>query len=256
MKKKGTYNQKRSRRRRRRKGLGLVMSFICLVLVIVSLLSAAVIFFKIAEIEVVGDSRYSDEVIVAASKLEMGSSMFLFNKFASINSIFSQCPYIDELVMRRTLPDKVQIIVSECVPIAIIQAEAKWYIMDIKGKLVEEITPTGGEGLIIITGAQIKTAELGKYITFSDEEAGKALFSILNTAKNNDILVNIDNLDISKAYDIRMGYLGRFEVKLGTADHLEKKMRFLAAVLDELSPNDKGTIDISEGDVARFIAKN
>jgi len=221
-------------------------------MILFALASAAVIFFKIGSIEVVGETVYTDQQIIEASNIKLGQSMFLFNKFASISSIFSSCPYIDEIQMRRSLPDKIQIIVTPCQPVVAVQSGGRLYAMDIKGKILEEMAIGSQTDIPIVTGAELTEPEVGKYAVFSEEEKSKALFSALNTAKNNDILSNIGGIDITKIYDVKFKYLGRFRVEIGSVDDIEHKFKFMQAVIDSLGENEMGVIDVSDGQTGYF----
>lgn len=229
-----------------------MVSFICFALVLAALVSAAVIFFKIGTVEVSGESRYSRQEIIDASGLETGRSMFLFNKFASISRIFAACPYIDTVQMRRTLPDRIEILVTPCRPTAVLLSEDGFYIIDDGGKILEKTDKSGASGLPQVTGGVLVAPEVGKRAEFFEEESAKALFSVLNTAKNNDILNDIDSVDITKVYDIQFEYMGRFTVRIGTADEIERKFKFVAAVIAALGDSERGVIDVSDGQTGYF----
>lgn len=246
------YKQAKRNRRRRKRSFSFVVSFICFALVLAALVSAAVIFFKIGTVEVVGESRYSAQEIIDASGLQTGQSMFLFNKFASISRIFSACPYIDTVQMRRTLPDRIEILVTPCQPVAVILSEGARYIIDGGGKILEKTDEAGASGLPQVTGGVLTSPEVGKRTEFFEEESAKALFSVLNTAKNNDILNDIGDIDISKVYDIQFEYMGRFTVRIGSADDIERKFKFVAAVIEALGERESGVIDVSDGQTGYF----
>lgn len=252
MKRVGSLKKNRRGRRRRRRSFRPVVSFICFVMILAALVSAAVIFFKIGSVEVVGETRYSDEDIIEASGVQLGQSMFLFNKFAAISSIFSACPYIDEIQMKRTLPDLIQIYVTPCTPVVCMYSQDAWYILDIKGKILEKIGSDQLGELPVVTGGQLETPEVGKYAVFFEEESSKALFSVLNTAKNSDILEDIGDIDITKVYDVKFEYLGRFTVEIGSFDDIERKFKFMNAVVASLGENETGVIDVSDGQTGYF----
>ncbi len=221
-------------------------------MIVAALASAAVIFLKIGEIRVSGDSRYTDEEIIEASGLHPGQSMYLFNKFASISSIFRECPFIDTVRMKRTLPDIVEIIVTPCRSIVAVKAEDAYYVLDEKGKILERADDVSGTDLHVVRCSGLETPEVGKAAVFFDEETPKALFSLLNTAKNSDILKNIGEIDVMKAYDVKYHYLGRFIVEIGTTEDLEHKFRFADAVVQQLGENEMGVIDVSDGQTGYF----
>ena len=246
------YRKAKRNRRRRRRGLGPAAAFVCFALVLAALASAAVIFFKIGSITVTGETVYTSEEIIEASGLEKGESMYLFNKFKAISSIASSCPYIDEIRIRRALPDGIEIIVTPCTAAAVIYSDFVYYIIDENGKILENAGRNQPENMAVVSEGELKNPQVGKTAVFSAEESSKALFSVLNTAKNSGILSDISSIDITKIYDIKFEYLGRFTVELGTADDIERKFKFVSAIIDALGDNERGVIDVSSGETGYF----
>lgn len=266
--------QSKSRRRRRRNSRGgapAVLVLLCLVVAAAAILTAMTIFFKVRSITLSGETRYSAQEVAEASGLREGDNLILFNKFRAINSIFDACPYLHTVQMRRRLPDRVEILVTECVPVAVIEDEpamtpdpkdknktvpiggtGKWLI-DIEGKLLEQVKEVP-EGLCYLRGLTLKKPKIGKYANFSDEDLEKPAFLLLNTAKDNDILPDIGEVDFSEPYNIRFTYTNRFTVAIGSAEELEKKIRYLRLITEEkLGANVRGLIDVSDTQKARFV---
>ncbi|MBQ9925323.1 MAG: hypothetical protein IJO51_04810 [Clostridia bacterium] len=48
----------------------------------------------------------------------------------------------------------------------------------------------------------------------------------------------------------------RFTVYVGTGDDLERKFKFVDAVIAALGPNDRGSIDVSDGKTGYFSQSN
>ncbi len=243
---------RKRRRRRNRRGPGLLISFFCLVLICAAILAAVTVFFKVKEITVVGDTRYDAQELAKASQISVGENMFFLNKFAAIDRIFKDHPYLDEVTMHRRLPDTIEINVTECVPVAALESGGAYWLIDAKGKLLENIPYDRAVQTCLITGAELKEPKVGKYATFSDEEKAKALFTILNTAQNSDILKEIMGIDIQKIFEIKLQYTDRFTVELGTVEDLEKKIGFLESVIGKLGSTDTGVIDLTDAQTARF----
>jgi len=250
--------RRRAHRRRRRDAVGGVVLpiILCAVLTPLAVAIAITVFFRVSEVVVTGESGYSDYQIVEASGIKAGQNMFQFNKFKAIDGIFEDMPYIDEISIRRHLPDTVEIKVSRCSPVATIEHDGLWYLMDIKGKVLENVGAVEPSGYPVITGAEIKSLKVGKYAEFISEETQKPLFLVLNTAINNDILQYIGCIDVEKAYNIKFTYKDRFSVNLGDSEQMEKKFRFLLTVEDKLLPSNRGTIDLSDGTTAWFTPEN
>lgn len=269
-------NRKRRRRRRgRRGGAGALLTFFALVLIIAAVVAALTIFFKIQKVTVTGESRYPAAELAAASGIETGRNMFLFNKIKAIEGLFAQYPYLDEISIRRHLPDTVDITVTECQPMAVLHSlseytppklkatdepvttvKEEYYLIDIKGKLLELVDAEAGQNYCLIEGASLKNPAVGKYASFAEEQKQKPLFLVLNSLNDHDILLNVDLIDITETYNISFRYTHRFLVKIGSVDELEKKIDCMNAVIDDerVGANDVGIIDVSSpGTAVRFI---
>ncbi len=248
-------SRKRRRRRKKRGGGGRAFVILLVVLLTIAAIIAAVtVFFRVNEIFVTGDSRYNEQDIVIQTGIEISSNMFLFNKFTAINRLFDEFPYLDEISIRRRLPDKVEIIVIECVPVAILSTSSGDFIIDVNGKLLEKVGFDEQNDFCVIKGVALTEPEVGTYSNFSQQQQQNPLFLLLNTALNNGILENIGEIDIAHAYDISFTYLERFTVEIGTTEELDKKLRYLDVLVnEEIGANEVGTIDVSDITVARFI---
>ena len=243
------------RRRRRDAGGGVLLPILlCVVLTPLAVLIAITVFFRISTITVTGDVGYSDSAIIKASGINIGDNMFRFNKFESIDGIFEVMPYIDEISIRRHLPDDVEIIVTKCTAVATLQYEGEWYLIDSKGKLLENKGIFQPQNYPVITGVELKTPKVGKYVEIIDKEKEKPLFLVLNTAINSDILQYIDYIDVSRVYNIKFIYKQRFTVNIGDSEQIEKKIRFMLLMAEEKLASDAvGIIDVSDATTARFI---
>jgi len=248
------YGNARSRKRRRRKHTGRIFGILLGFVLIVAAFTAITIFFKVSDVVVVGESRYTSDEIIELSGIEKGDNLFLINKFAAIDRIFDKLYYLDEIRMRRHLPGTIEITVTECVPIAAIQKDGGYLIVDIKGKILEENALADEGRLTIVKGAQIGDSEIGHRIVLSDENQDSILFELLNKLQSDDILKNIQEIDITKLYEIKFMYQDRFKVMFGMPEEIEKKIKFLKYVVEEkLASNETGTIDITDASTVRFI---
>lgn len=255
---------RRRRRRARRGGTPTVLVLLCVLVAVVAIITAMTIFFKVQTFTLTGQTRYSKEELVAASGIKQGDNLILFDKFGAIDRIFDACPYLDTVQMRRRYPDRIEIIVTECVPIAMLDdlpgtmpdpedAEKTvpvggtgWWLMDKDGKLLERVHSSSHPELTRITGITMLEPKIGQKAKFLQEDVQKPLFLLLNTAKDDGILQDIGGVDFSQQYDIRFDYLERFQVKLGSTEHLEKKLRCLHDITEnKLGSNVRGTLDVS-----------
>ena len=126
------------RKRRNRGRFGILYQFLSLVIILVVIAAGCVVFFRVDEVTVDGESKYTAEEIIAASGIEQGDNLFLISPVQTGRKIASVLPYVDNVNVRRALPDGVVITVTECMPAAVIQGNGSWWIIDAKGKVLEQ----------------------------------------------------------------------------------------------------------------------
>ena len=272
---KGQSKQRRRRRRARRDGTPTVLVLLCLLLTVVSIILAATLFFKIETVTLTGDTRYSQQHVAEASGLKAGDNLVLFDKISVKAGIYEACPYLDTVQIRRRYPSGIEIIVTECEPVAVIQdekaeipdpeddtktvtiGETGCWLMDRNGKLRERIPYSQPSELPRIYGLTLTDPKIGTSAEILQEDAKKPLFLLLNTAEDDGILQDIGGMDFAEPYAIRFNYLNRFVVKLGSTEDLDVKLRYLHLIVEEkLGSNAAGTLDLSDIQTARFIPNN
>lgn len=229
-----------------------MISLLCLVLICAAILAAVTVFFKVKKVIVSGESRYSAEEVLEAAGIAEGENLFFLNKVAITNRIFRDRPYLDTVSIRRRFPDTVEIILQDCVPSAAVSFQNRYWLVDKKGKILEEISQEQAAGHCLVTGLELEEPQLGEYLDFSRPEQGKALSTILNTAENSGILKEIMGIHMEKLFEIKLQYTERFVVELGTVEDLEKKISFLNQVVERLGSTDTGVIDLTDPQTARF----
>ena len=179
--------------------------------------------------------------------------MFLINKFVSINRMFSKLVYLDEVRVRRKLPDTVEIIVSDTEPVASIKIEDIFWLMDKRGKLLDKVDEPKAKEMGILSGITAVNAEPGKIIEAGDKDKLQKLIEFFDAAAQKGLLTDIGDINFEKLYDVDFRFEDRFTVKIGSTGDYDRKFRFLLGVTSRLSPTDRGVIDLSSADSARFI---
>ena len=84
-----------NRRRRRGRGrFGPLFKLLCAAAVVLALTVGATVFFRVETVVVTGNSRYTQEEIVAVSGIEIEDNLYAMNKFQIQQQIREQLPYI------------------------------------------------------------------------------------------------------------------------------------------------------------------
>ena len=66
-------------------------------LVIVAVIFVMSVFFRVSDIQVEGNTHYTDEEIIRAIDIEEGDNLFFFDRFAALSRVFAKLPYVEEV---------------------------------------------------------------------------------------------------------------------------------------------------------------
>jgi cell division protein FtsQ len=248
--------RRNNRRRHRRGRFGFLYKLLSVCLILAAILAGCVVFFKVEEVAVSGQNKYTADEIIQASGIRRGDNLFLLNKVQTYRKILSALPYVDQVSLRRGLPNTVIIAVSECTPAVCLEWEGSWWILDAKGKLLEKTDRNGVGGLAVVTGLTPILPTPGSKLAVGDENSAKlkSLIQLLEALSARGMMDQVDSVDLSQSSEIAMGYGGRFTVELPMlAEDFDQRTRWLEATLAQLAENESGTIDLTGDDAVRVI---
>lgn len=199
-----------------------------------ALIFGATVFFQVETIAVSGNSRYTQQEIVDAVGIQTGDNLFRMNKFALIQQAEEQLPYLEKVVIRRSLPSTVVITVTEWEAVARVPGGDGEWLISVGGKLLEKADPSSKA--IPVTGVTALAPQPGQQIGVSQEENTRldSLLSLLQVLEEQEMLSKVDSLDVSTTR-ILMGYEGRFQVKLLPTADFSYRMKVLREVIADLN---------------------
>ena len=243
----------RTTHRRRRGRFSFLLKLFCAALIIAAVIGAITLFFKTEKIVVEGNQRYTEQQVIEAAGLQLGSNLYLMNKYDHAQAIFRNLPYVESASINRKLPDTLLVEVKECTAAASIPAEDGTWLMSINGKLLEK-TASLPEGCAKVTGCMLVEPEVSGEAAFDEDSGYKltALRSLLNTAEEKRMRADIETVDLGDDTCLQFTYAGRFAVKLPWTADFAYKLESLATVADYLEANETGTINLMTDGKASF----
>lgn len=172
------------------------ITFILLLIIIVSIILASSEIFSIKEISVLGTDKLSENEIISFSKITIGENMFKLN-FSKIKSSILENPYVDEVKLKRVFPNKVEINVKERKVKYMIQLAESYIYIDGQGHILE-ISKEKQE-VPILLGIQTDLSNINAGSRLEEQDLIKldTVNKIEVTAKNYDILNLITKIDIT-----------------------------------------------------------
>jgi len=223
--------------------------------IILSIIFAMSVLFRVNNIEVQGNIHYTDREIISAIDIEEGDNIFFFDRFAAIARVFAKLPYVEQVTISRSLPGNVKITVLECEALAyIIVGDEKWTLdqnCKILGKATEEELPN----LIPIKGINPGTLMIGEQLTVDDDNEETVTFvrEVLFNIDERGMTHEIKEIDFTNLFDARLKYTKLYQVWLGNSEDITYKFGMLSHILSTLTSDDVGIINLKNTDAAHFI---
>ncbi len=246
----------RKRRRGRHPGLYKALSA---VLILAAVVVACAVFFRVSQIEVEGNSRYSDQEIIDVAGVEVGENLFSIRGARVSRNLQSHLPYIRTVSVRRHLPNALTIAVTESQVRAAVPQGGVWWLMDEDGKLLEQASAPGGYATV--TGLVPLAPAVGTYLAAGEEEESRVddLEELLTALAEGGLADRLDRVDLSEDYRITFVLDGRFTVHISPT--LEKGMAYWLRRLPQYlehdsvarNPSQSYTVEIMDGTRVRFI---
>ncbi len=211
--------RRRKRARRRRGRFSFLYKLLSLFLILAAIVTGCIVFFRANHIVVSGESRYSEEEIIAATGVELGENLFQLDKFRMVQQMQTQLPYLDDISITRRLPDTLVITVTESQPVAALEYNGEWWLLDSSCKLLERGDASLAQGRAVLLGLTPLSPSVGTRLAVDQEgeEAPKleALLALLAALDARDMTGEItDFIDLTSESEIRLGYGGTLTVEI------------------------------------------
>ena len=230
-------NKKNKKKKKKNKYNVKLITFVsCFLLVIASVIFALTApIFNIAKIEVTGNSKVQTENIKSLSGLKIGENIFKFN--SSVISNIKENAYIENVEVKRALPDTVKIEVTEREVKYQINLINSYVYIDKYGYILENSAEK--KAVPTIVGLKITEDDLMKKTRLEgkDIETLNKILKITEAAK----IINIDNIitEINTENDTDYVLYIESEAKtiyIGDTTNLTNKMLYIQKILQ----NEKG----------------
>ena len=236
------------------RSLGDSKSPLIFLLICAALVLGMSVFFRVAKVEVVGNSIYTAEEVVEASGIGTGDNLFFINRFSAASRIFSKLPYVDKAKVTRALPNRVTITIQESSAMAYVQADDGYWVVDQNCKLLKSVTESELTGLARVDGITPVEPKVGEVLNAGEADAPKVTYlaAILGQLLTRDMASKVTVIDLSDASNPGFTYDGRFTVRLGANENVEYKFGMLQSAVSQLTDSDAGTIDLSIDKRAHF----
>jgi len=232
---------KRKRKKTRKK---ILLSIMLMLMICVGILFTPL--FNLHEIEVNGNLKIKTDELIKASGFIMGENIFKF-KLNESGERVSQIPYVNSVFIKRKLPGRIEINVTESIPMGYISYNDKLLVVDKDGKVLEAKNEKINYQIPILSDFKVSQFTLGKKINEKDEEKLKKTLEIAKNLYNNNLIDKIVSITSQKD-DFYLIVNDNLKIVIGDTENLSGKLVMLKEVLNKLPEDATGIIDARNAD--------
>ena len=189
--------------------------------------------FNIKEIKVLENNQISVDTIISLSGLKTEENIFRFWKEKVIFEI-KENPYIENIIIHRKLPDKVEIIVEEREAVYSVDFMGKYAYINTQGHILE--ISEDNRKLPIIFGVSTEEENIAPGNRLNTEDLIKIedVIKIMSSAKENNLDKKVTSIDISDKNEYSI-YLEeeKKKVYLGDNKNLSNKMLYVVSIMEQ-----------------------
>lgn len=230
--------RQRKMRKRRRK---IILIFILVLLLLLGAVLSVTVLFPIKNITASGSKIYSSAQIVNACGIKKDDNLIIVSSSKTLDKLKQKLPFIDTVELERSLPDSINIKVTDAKEYACYKVGGNYFTVSKDGWVLKSYTERPPNLMLIITD-KVK-CKVGNAIQFTEPDLDKQCDSILNYLKKYNI--SVDYVDITDKMAIEAKVSGRFLVNFGSIGDFESKVKHLVGMMKEIGQNDTGKINLS-----------
>lgn len=231
-----------------------VNALIGFVLVVIAAIFVMSVLFRVHDIRVEGNEHYTDEEIIKAIDIEDGDNLFFYDRIAAVSRALAKLPYIEEVSITRSLPDRITITVTESKAMAYLVVGDEDWTLDHNCKVLGKAADGEQDQLIPIVGFDPGTLLIGEQLTTGDGSITPVeyLAEILYQLQERGLASNVTRIDFSDPDAVKFSYGRKYTVILGSYSEVEYKFGMFVSVMEKLKAGDVGIINLSDTSTAHF----
>ena len=243
----------------------LLMQLLTVVAVVLAMVMALSVFFKVETITISGAEKYSAWQVREASGIEEGDNLLTFSIPRASGQIIAKLSYVDKVRIGIKLPDTVNIYIEERdVAYAIKDTAGSWWLMSSDGKILEQANSALSRTHTQVLGVTVENPVENERATATEElptetnESGELIpvtvtgaqrlsgaLQILKALEANEIVGDAASVDVTRLDDVILWYGTQYQVNLGDLSNMEYKIACMNDTILQLSDYQTGVLDVS-----------
>lgn len=239
----------------------LLIRLVSVVAIVVALVLAMSVFFRVENIQVSGMDQYTAWDISQASGIAQGDSLFSLGMPAAAARI-QALPYVKDVRIGIKLPNTVMIEITEVrVTYGVKAQDESWWLVDSGGRVVEKAASGDESEYTKILGVHLLNPKVGEQgvaletgsagqdnttpVTVTNAQRLSVALDIADHLEANGIIGQAASIDVNDLGNLQFWYGQRYQIKLGDDSQLGYKINLAKGAMDALSAqsHNSGVLD-------------
>ena len=190
-------------------------------------------FFNIKNIEIVGNQKLTNEEIISLSQVQIDENTFKLIK-SKVQKNIKQNAYVENIKVKRKLPDTITIEVEERIPTYMIAFANAYAYINNQGYFLE-ISKDKLE-LPILTGFLTKEEDIqeGNRLCVEDLQRLDDVLQIMKSATSNEVDSLVTKINIANKQNYILELKDEKKtVQMGDTSNLSTKMLYIKSILEQ-----------------------
>lgn len=241
--------------------LRLIYIIIFFVLTALFVIVCLAVFFKIKEVEIIGTSRYTNEVIQQYCQIETGQSLYGINN-GDIAGLSDKFAYIKSAKITRKLPHTLIITIIEDEATYYCELYGDYFIMSEDLRVLDFVSDKSllsGQGLVEIVMPETDKCIIGQTVVFANDSDAKYVYAYLDALYTSTLYKSVTAFDLRDKYNLKLICDSIYLVELAGGDDLPTKLSATAQVLATEAFNEgiPAIIDVTDpAEISAIINSN
>ena len=215
-----------------------------IIVIILSIIFASSEIFNVKEISVLGKDKLSENEVISFSQIKFGENIFKIN-FSKVEGLIKENPYVEDVLIKRVLPNKVEITIDERKVKYMLQLAESYIYIDGQGYILEISKEKKDVPILLGILTDLSNIEPTDRLNKEDLIKLNTINNIVVTAQSYEILNLITKIDItnSSEYILYLENEGK-QAYIGNASDLANRILWLKAIMEE-NKNSSGKIFVN-----------
>lgn len=237
--------QKRKTKRKKKKTWWNKLLALTLLAFLCVIAAAFTPYFNLEEISIQGNETIETQLLHDMAEVEPGINIFRI-KLSRIQKQIATLPYVDTVQVRRVFPNRLQIQITESKAQVMTPYLDVALLLDQNGKVLERVPMEQAVDYPAIIGLDVVDFVPGEKIITENEKKLQIVLESLREIVHNNLIGNIDEINVEDLMNVTYQMNGgKLTVRMGNAEDLAYRHRFLAQILEKLGDNPKGLLDFT-----------